>query len=186
MRHYETETGCRNIFKGRVVDLRVHSVTLENGSAAHREVVHHPGGACIAALDDQGMLLLVRQFRFPFGRELLELPAGKLEPGEDPMAAAHRELEEETGYMAQKLTLLGRLNPTPAYCTEVIHIFTTSGVVPGRQHLDRDEFLSVVKLPLAEAVAMVLDGRITDAKTQVGVLMLQSQICACNSSRNNA
>ena len=158
--------------RGRIFTVTRHRVALENGDQALREVVNHHGGACVAALDEAGRLLMVRQYRFPAGEELLELPAGKLEAGEDPLAAAARELEEETGYRALALRKLARMLPTPAYCTEVIHIYEARGLVPGRQHLDRDEYLDVAAVPFDRAVEMVLSGEIVDAKTQTGLLML--------------
>lgn len=159
------------IYTGRIFDIKKYRVQLENGHEAQREVVIHHGGACVVALNQEGELLLERQFRFPSGEVLWELPAGKLERGEDPMAAAFRELEEETGYAAQEMELLTTMRPTPAYCTEVIHLYRARGLRPTRQNLDPDEYLSVEWVPLDQAVAMVLSGEITDAKTQVGILL---------------
>lgn len=175
MEHFEKELDRQDIFQGKVIDVKVHRVALEDGSISAREVVHHNGGVCVAALDDQGRLLLVRQYRFAAGRELLELPAGKLEPGENPMAAAFRELEEETGYTSKYLSLMTTMIPTPGYCSEVIHLYTTAKLSPGTQKLDDGEFLSVLHVPLEEAVRMVLEGEIVDGKTQVGILMLKQR-----------
>lgn len=176
MSHFETETACTEIYEGKIFTLRHHEVTLEDGSPAVRDVIHHSGGVCVAALDDDGCIFLVKQFRFPTGQELIELPAGKLEPGENPMEAAFRELEEETGHSSKYLTPLGKMIPTPAYCTEVIHLFTTCKVTPTAQKLDEGEFLSVLRVPFHKAVQMVLDGEIIDAKTQAGILMLNAKL----------
>ena len=172
MAHEERCLGSQRLYEGRILNLRRDQVELENGARSDREVIEHSGGVCVAALDPQGKLLLVRQYRFAAGKELLELPAGKLEPGEDPEAAAARELEEETGYRALALRKLARLLPTPAYCTEVIHIYEARGLVPGRQHLDENEFLDVVPMDFEEALGMVMRGEIPDAKTQIGILKL--------------
>ena len=172
MAHFEKELDRREIYRGKIFTVTSHRVETEGGAETVRDVVNHHGGACVAAVDPEDRVLLVRQYRFAVGRELWELPAGKLEPGEDPEAAAARELEEETGYRALALRKLARLLPTPAYCTEVIHIYEARGLVPGRQHLDRDEYLDVAAVPFDRAVEMVLSGEITDAKTQTGLLML--------------
>lgn len=127
MVHFEKELSRKEFYHGYIVDFCVHQVELEDGKTASREVVHHHGGVSVVALDEKGRLLLVRQFRFAAGKELLEIPAGKLEQGEDPMAAAARELEEETGYQAESLELLTEMIPTPGYCTEVIRIYLARG-----------------------------------------------------------
>lgn len=176
MAHFEQELEQEELYRGSVFTLTTHRVGLEDGGESRRDVVNHHGGACVAALDGEGRLLLVRQYRFAVGQELLELPAGKLEPGEDPAAAAARELEEETGYTARELRKLTEMLPTPAYCTERIYLYQGVGLVRrGEQRLDRDEFLDVVALPLEEALELVLSGGIPDAKTQLGVLLLAGQ-----------
>ncbi len=175
MAHFEKELERREVYRGRIFTLTSHRVGLENGGESRRDIVNHHGGACVAALDEEGRVLLVRQYRFGVKEELLELPAGKLEEGEDPAATAARELEEETGYTADSLTKLTELLPTPAYCTERIYLYQAHGLTKGEQRLDRDEFLDVVALPLAEALEMVLAGKVPDAKTQAGILLLARQ-----------
>lgn len=172
MAHYEKELHREELYQGKVFTVTTHQVALEDGTQSRRDVVNHNGGATVAALDEEGRILLVRQYRFAAARELLELPAGKLEPGEDPQTAAARELTEETGYRADSLTKLTEMLPTPAYCTEKIYLYEAHGLTRGSQHLDRDEFLDVVPLPLSQALEKVLSGEIIDAKTQVGVLLM--------------
>ena len=157
-------------FKGRIINLRVDQARLPNGRTASREVVEHPGGVCIAALTEQNELLFVRQFRYPYGEVLLELPAGKLDVGEDPLEAGKRELKEETGAAARDYTDLGKLYPSPGYCGEVIHMYMATGLSYGEMNPDEDEFLEVEKIPLKKAAQMVLDNEIRDAKTQAAVL----------------
>ena len=152
-------------YRGRIINLRVDTALLPNGSSATREVVEHPGGVCVAALTEDGCLLFVRQFRYPYQKVLLELPAGKLDPGEDP-----RELREETGAEAARYESLGELYPSPGYCGEIIHLYAATGLTFGQMSPDEDEFLEVEKIPLEEAARMVLDNEIADAKTQAAVL----------------
>ncbi len=158
------------IFKGKIINLRVDDARLPDGSIAKREVVEHPGGVCVAALTDAEELLFVEQFRYPYGEVVLELPAGKLEFGEDPFEAGKRELSEETGAEASQYRDLGKLYPTPGYCGEIIHMYMAKNLTFRQQHLDADEFLSVRRIPLSEAVKMVLHNEIRDSKTQVGIL----------------
>lgn len=170
MVHFEKELSRKEFYHGYIVDFCVHQVELEDGKTASREVVHHHGGVSVVALDEKGRLLLVRQFRFAAGKELLEIPAGKLEQGEDPMAAAARELEEETGYQAESLELLTEMIPTPGYCTEVIHIYLARGLRQGPCHPDPDEFLEICRLPFETLLEQAMDGRLQDAKTVAGLL----------------
>ena len=173
MAHFEKELERRGAFLGGNLTRSTPPGGAGEGGGGAPDVVNHSGGACVAALDEEGRVLLVRQYRFAAGRELLELPAGKLEPGEEPGAAAARELAEETGYTAAALTKLAEILPTPAYCTERIYVYEAQGLSgAGEQRLDRGEFLDVVPVPLDQAVEMVLSGEISDAKTQVGILLL--------------
>ena len=157
-------------YEGRIIRLRVDKAQLPNGKIATREVVEHNGGVCIAALTEQQELLFVRQFRYPYQEVVLELPAGKIDKGEEPLACGKRELTEETGASAQQYRSLGRLYPSPGYCGEVIHLFLATGLSFGRMNLVEDEFLEVERIPLEKAVQMVLDNEVPDAKTQVAVL----------------
>lgn len=170
MPHGEKTLDSREVYNGKVIRLTLDTVELENGDTALREVVHHHGGACVLALTDAGEVFMVRQFRYAFGRELWELPAGKLEAGEDPFEAAKRELAEECGVTADRYESLGAVYPTVGYDTEVIYIWAAHGLHRVPQHLDDDEFLDVHKVPFEKAYQMVLDGRICDSKTVAGIL----------------
>lgn len=162
------------IYKGKIINLRLDDIELPNHEPATREVVEHPGGVCIAALTEQNHLLLVNQYRYPYKKELLELPAGKLTLGEDPLECAKRELMEETGASGESYRFLGPLYPSPGYCDEIIHMFFTRVSAQGAPHPDSDEFLEVIKIPLEKAVDMVLSGNIADAKTQAAILKVYS------------
>ncbi|HAQ63703.1 MAG TPA: ADP-ribose pyrophosphatase [Ruminococcaceae bacterium] len=158
------------IYKGKIVNLRVDDALLPNGTTAKREIVEHPGGVCVAALTDNNELMFVEQFRYPYFEVVLELPAGKLEYGEDPFEAGKRELREETGATASKYEDLGKLYPTPGYCGEIIHMYLAKNLSFGEQDLDSDEFLEVKKIPLEKAFRMVMNNEIRDSKTQVGIV----------------
>ena len=158
------------IYKGKIVNLRVDDALLPNGTTAKREVVEHPGGVCVAALTDNNELMFVEQFRYPYFEVVLELPAGKLEYGEDPFEAGKRELREETGATASEYEDLGKLYPTPGYCGEIIHMYLAKNLSFGEQDLDSDEFLEVKKIPLEKAFRMVMNNEIRDSKTQVGIV----------------
>ena len=159
-------------FKGKIVNLRVDDALLPNGTTAKREIVEHNGGVCVAPLDDEYNLYFVKQFRYPYMEIVTELPAGKLEKGEDPFEAGKRELKEETGATAQKYVDLGKLYPTPGYCGEIIHMYLVTELEFGEQNPDEDEFLEVYKIPLAKAVEMVMNGEIRDSKTQTMILKI--------------
>lgn len=157
-------------YDGRIVKLYSDTVLLENGKNTSREVIKHPGGVCIVALTEDNDVLFVRQFRYPHGKVLLEIPAGKLEYGEAHRDCGIRELKEETGCTCDSFEYLGNLLPTPAYDTEVIHMYLARGLHSGEQHLDDNEFLEVEKIPLDKAVEMILNNEISDAKTQLAIL----------------
>lgn len=160
----------KNIFKGRVLNLFLETVTLPNGATAELEIIHHPGAAAIVPLKDDGTVVLIRQYRQALRAFIYEIPAGKLSPGEDPRACAARELEEEIGYRAGSLELLASVYTAPGFCDEVIHIYLGTRLAPGRQQLDQDEVLEIVEMPLEKAVAHIRDGLIRDGKTIVGLL----------------
>ena len=158
------------LFEGRILSLRRDVVALPNGREAFREVVDHPGGVCVLALDGENRALLVRQFRYPYLAELREIPAGKLEYGEDPDQAALRELREETGAVPGEFRSLGELYPSPGYCGEVIRMYLAQDLRFGETSPDEDEFLAVERVDFHELVEQVLSGEIKDAKTIAAVL----------------
>lgn len=158
------------IYKGRIINLRSDTAELPNGKQALREVVEHPGGVTVAALTDEDELMFVRQFRYPYSEIILEIPAGKLEKGEDPFEAGKRELREETGAVAENYRDIGKFYPTPGYCGEIIHMYAATGLTFTSLDLDEDEFLAPERIPLEKAVQMVLDNEIRDGKTQAAVL----------------
>ena len=174
MAHTEKVMESKEIYQGRIIRVTVDTVELENGKRAAREVVHHHGGAAIVPMTDQGEIYLVRQFRYPMGRELWEIPAGKLEPGENPREAAIRELEEECGLRAECFEDLYPVYPTVGYDTEVIYTYLARGLSRTKAHPDEDEFLDVAKFPLDTLVDMVLRGELRDAKTVAGILKVKA------------
>ena len=160
------------------LSLRRDQAELENGRIATREVVEHPGGVCVAALTKENELLFVRQFRYPYGEVLLELPAGKRDRTEAPLECGKRELQEETGATGTGYLSLGKLYPSPGYCGEIIHLYLCRVESFGSQNPDEDEFLQVERIPLNRAAEMVLNNEIPDAKTQVAVLKAQALVAA--------
>lgn len=166
----EKTISTRDIYKGRIIHVKEDTVLLPNGETAGRELVMHNGGVGVVALDDDKNVFLVRQYRKPYDESVLEIPAGKLEKGEEHSECGKRELLEETGYTCKSYKYLGKILPTPAYVTEVIHLYMASELEYSKQNLDKDEFLDVEKIPLKTAVEMVLNGEIDDAKTQIGIL----------------
>ena len=158
------------VYEGCIFTITRDTAELENGTSAQRDVLHHHGGVCVIPINDDNEVYLVRQFRYPFGEVTLEVPAGKLEKGEDHAECGRRELLEETGLTCREYTYLGEIYPLPAYSTERIHTYFARGLEFSEQDLDDDEFLDVVKIPLDDAVEMVMDGRIKDSKTQIVIL----------------
>lgn len=170
MKLFEKTIESETKFEGKIIRVLHDTVELENGATAKREVVCHNGGVCVAALTEKNEVLLVRQFRYPYKEVLLELPAGKLELGEDPFEAVKREQAEETGTTGRDYVSLGNLYPSPGYCGEIIRIWACRVESSVSQNLDEDEFLEVERIPLEKAVEMVLQNEIPDSKTQVGIL----------------
>jgi ADP-ribose pyrophosphatase len=170
MELFEKTLSTKEIFKGKVFTVHVDDIELSDGSKSFREVVEHSGGVCVAAITDEDEMFFVRQFRYPYGRVLLELPAGKLEKGEDPLEAGKRELREECGVTAETVIPMGTVYPTVAYCSEIIYLYAAKGLRSTSQDLDEGEFLSVEKIKIADAVDMVMKGEISDSKTVALIL----------------
>ncbi len=174
MNFIEKTISREEIFNGKVINVHVDDVVLPNGKISKREVVDHRGGVCIAALTSEDELLFVKQYRYPYKEVIFELPAGKLEGDLDPLENGKRELKEETGAYSENYVYMGKLYPSPGYTGEIIYMYFCK--VSGFSDLnpDEDEFLEVCKIPLDEAVNMVLENKIFDAKTQVLVLKVAS------------
>ena len=172
---FEKET----IYEGRILHVEKWQVTCPNGHAAPREIVVHKGAAAVVPVYEDGTTLLVRQHRVSVDRVTLEIPAGKLDSvNEDPLECAVRELREETGLKAERMTLLTSMLTTPGFCTEKIGIYLAQGLTEGAMHLDEDEFLGVVRMPLSEAIEMIMRGEIRDSKTICGLLLARDVIAA--------
>lgn len=165
----EKTLASRKIFDGRLLKVYRDEVGLTNGNTSIREFVHHPGGAAVVALDGEGNVYLERQFRYPYHKVVMEIPAGKLEPGEDPFDAIKRELKEEIGAEAGRWDALGYIMPSVGYTDEMLYLFLARDLAFGERHLDRDEFLEPFKVPFAEALSQAADGRLNDAKTLVAL-----------------
>ena len=166
----ETFLSREDKFRGKVVSVHVDQVMLPNGHQSFREVVDHNGGVAILALDDDNNVLTVTQYRYVFAREMLEIPAGKLEAGEEPYSAALRELREETGASPDEFLPLGTILPSPGCYGETLHLYLARGLHFGEARPDEDEFLRVERIPFDEMVRRCLDGDIEDAKTVAAVL----------------
>jgi ADP-ribose pyrophosphatase len=170
MKLTEKTLGQNYIYRGKILDFHVDKAELENGRAVTRECVDHRGGVSVAALTENNELYFVRQYRYPYHEVVLELPAGKLEQGEDPFEAGKRELREETGVTGKNYVDLGKLYPSPGYTNEIIYLYACRADTRGADDLDEGEFLEAEKIPLKKAVEMVMSGEIMDSKTQVLVL----------------
>jgi ADP-ribose pyrophosphatase len=163
------------VFEGRILTLRVDSVRLPNGRETTREIAEHSDSVCIVPIDEQGNILLVRQYRKPVEMDLLEVPAGGIEEGEVPEEAVQRELQEEIGYTAGNLQHLSSFWLAPGWCTEYMHAYLATDLIPSSLAADDDEFISVVRVPLAESLDMVKQGLIRDAKS-ISALLMASQV----------
>ncbi|MCX7715438.1 MAG: NUDIX hydrolase [Clostridia bacterium] len=166
----EKTVETKQIFKGQIINVKVDTVELSNGKKATRELVEHPGGVGIIPINEKKEVLMVSQFRKPFNEMILEVPAGKLAWGEDPFECGVRELEEETGFCANKYIHLGEYYPTPGFCNEKINLYLATELYPSKQKLDEDEFLEVCTIPLDTLFDMVMENKIKDAKTAIAIL----------------
>ncbi len=169
--HLEEKTlESRKVYEGPIFTVNHDTVKLENGNHAVRDVLVHHGGVCVIPVTEDNEIYMVRQFRYPFRTAILEIPAGKLEPGEEHSVCGRRELLEETGCTCSEYIYLGEMYPTPAYNSEITHMYLAKGLSYSRQHLDDGEFLDVVTFPIDKAVEMVMNGEIKDGKTQIVIL----------------
>lgn len=166
----ETAVSSETVFKGKLLEVRRDAVRLPDGGLATREYIHHPGAAMIVAQPDPDTILLERQFRYPLGRHFIELPAGKIDAGEAPLATAQRELREECGYTAQEWRHLATLHPCIGYADERIELYLARDLSHVGNALDEGEFLEVMTVPLTQALDWVRDGTITEAKAVTGLL----------------
>ncbi|MBO4808108.1 MAG: NUDIX hydrolase [Lachnospiraceae bacterium] len=161
----------KEIFDGRILHVIDDTVICPNGNEASRELIRHVGAVCIVPMTDDGKVIVERQFRYPIDKVITEIPAGKLDSkSEDPLLAAQRELREETGYTADEWIHLGVFYPAPAYSDELIHVYIARKLKKGERDLDEDEFLDIYEVPLDELVDGVMNGEITDCKTQMAIL----------------
>jgi len=161
-----------DIYSGIFLKMKRDTVSLPDGQQAVREYLTHPGAVAIVALLDDGRVLLERQYRYPIAKACIEIPAGKLDPNENPLLCAQRELAEETGYTAKKWSYIRRIHPVISYSTEFIDIYLAEGLVPGASHLDDEEFLDIFAAPLEQLIAWVEEGEITDVKTTISAYWL--------------
>ena len=168
MDYIEKEVQKNYIYRGKIINLRCDDALLPNGQPCKREIIEHSGGSCVLYVED-GKILLVRQYRYAYGESLYEIPAGKLEKGEDPILAAARELEEEAGVKSQDFDLLYVCYPTPGYTNEKIYIYRANGGEKVAAHLDEDEFLEAEYIPVETVKEMLKNGEIRDAKTIIAL-----------------
>lgn len=177
MKLEERKKASEVVFDGKILNVRLDTVTLPNGAEATREYVHHIGAVAVLPLTDEGDVILERQYRYPFGEVLVEIPAGKLDsPTEDPRKAALRELREETGAIAGELVYLGDFYGSPAILDERLRLYLARNLTFAEQETDEDEFLEVFRMPLDELVREVMEGNIPDGKTQVAALRVAAML----------
>jgi len=165
----EKEISRETVFLGRIINVRADIAEIHGGVHVSREVVEHPGGVCIVPMDADGSFWCVRQFRYPIMRALLEFPAGKLEPGEDPLECAVRELQEETGLTAGRVVYLGPIYTSPGFSNEILHLYLALDLTEGEANPDENEFLTVERIPADRMLTMALQNEIPDAKTLIGL-----------------
>lgn len=172
----EKTVSSEMIYKGAILNLRRDEVLVKDGSHSYREIIEHNGGAVAVALTKDNEVILIKQFRKPMEKDMIELPAGKIEVGEDPKETIVRELKEETGYTAKNIKLMAEFNPSVGYTSETLYIYLATDLTAGETEFDEHEAIDMYKVPLDEAIKMVIDGKITDGKTIAGLLLTKYHI----------
>lgn len=163
-------TDSKTIFKGRVFDVTVDNIKYQSGNEGIREVVIHNGGSVVVPVTTDGKIVMVTQYRYPFGKKFLELPAGKLEKNEDPFVCAERELTEETGYTCKNIIKLGKIAASPGFCTELLHIYLAKDLTSGKANREEGEYgMEVFEFSLQEIEDKICNGKIIDSKTICGI-----------------
>jgi len=163
----------KRIYEGAIINLRRDKVTVENGTS-YREIIEHNGGAVLAAVTDEGKMVMVRQYRKPAERVMLEVPAGKIDAGETPLETARRELKEETGYTPSKVEYMTEFYPSVGYSEEVLYLYLCTGLTAGETCPDENEALDILEMGIDELYQMVMRAEIRDAKTIVAIMMVRS------------
>ena len=166
----ESAVSSKQVYEGSFLDVRKDIVNLPDGNTSTREWINHPGAACIIPVLSDGRLALIKQYRYPVKSIMIELPAGKLDPGEDPEECAVRELEEEIGYSAGKLTFVSKIHPAIGFANEEMWIFLAENLIKSQKNTDHDEFVELIPMSIKDSVKMVWNGTITDVKTIIGIL----------------
>ena len=165
------------LFTGKIFDLKVDHIEYDSGNLGIREVAVHPGGAAVVAVKNDGKIILVKQFRHPIQQAILELPAGKLDKGEDPLVCANRELEEETGYKTNNMEKLGVISTSPGFCTEILHIYLAKNLIPGDHNREEGEYgMEILEFSMNEIEQMIENGEIIDAKTICGIYYAKNKL----------
>ncbi len=175
MKFEEIRKTSETIYDGKIIKVEIDTAVLPDETEAIREVVRHPGGVGVVAVDEQSFVYLVRQFRYPFSKVTLEIPAGKLDFGEDPETAGRRELMEETGFTAKHIEKLGSFYASPGFCDEEYHVYLATGLTQGVAQPDEGEFVACERYPMSDLITMIEQGEIKDAKTVIGVLMAKEK-----------
>ncbi|WP_175991139.1 NUDIX domain-containing protein [Bacillus sp. Marseille-Q1617] len=178
MKKFEEKTlNSETIYQGKIIDLKVDEVELPNGKTSKRELIKHPGAVAVIALTPEGKIVMVEQYRKALEKSIVEIPAGKLEPGEEPIITAARELEEETGYGCERLEHLISFYTSPGFADELVHLYIAKNITPLEEarELDEDEFVDLIEVTVEEALGLIKEKRIYDAKTAYAVQYLQLQ-----------
>ncbi len=168
------------IYKGAILNLRRDKVEVINGKISHREIVEHNGGVAMVAVKDDGKVIMIKQFRKPIEKVIMEIPAGKIEKGEEPYSTAVRELKEETGYTANKIEFLTKFYPTVGYSSEALHIYLCTDLIAGETEFDENEALDIFEIDLDELFKMAVNGEIEDGKTAIGIMQAWAKIKLCS------